>query len=95
MSSFSPPACRGVGYCWASTGVASMPIPAAPVVFHGVSCRWLPLGGSATFLAPVASPAPAMELFCWVCGIFGAPLGFLPRAMLSLRGLRFAQLTLP
>ena len=38
-----------------------MPLPAAPAVFHGVSCRRLPLGGYATFLAPVACPAPAVE----------------------------------
>ena len=70
-------------------------LPAAPAIFRGVSCRRLPLGGSATFLAPVARPAPAVELCCWVCGVFGAPLGFLPCAVLFLRGLRFAQLTLP
>ena len=39
-----------------------MPLPAAPAVFRGVSCRRLPLGGYATFLAPVACPAPAVEL---------------------------------
>ena len=92
MSSFSPPVRRGVGYCCASSGVAFVPLPAAPVVFHGVSCRRLPFGGSATFLAPVACPTPAVELCCGVCGVFGAPLGFLPCAMLFLRGLRLAQL---
>ena len=35
----------GVGYCCASYGVAFVPLPAAPVVFHGVSCRRLPFGG--------------------------------------------------
>ena len=40
----------------------SVPLPAAPAVFRGVSCRRLPLGGYATFLAPVACPAPAVEL---------------------------------
>ena len=69
-----------------------MPLPGAPAVFRGVSCRRLPLGGSATFLAPVACPAPAVEPCCWVGGVFGAPLGFLPCAVLFLRGLRFAQL---
>ena len=72
-----------------------MPLPAAPVVFCSVSCRRLPLGGSATFLAPVACPAPAVELCCWVCGVLGAPLGFLPGVVLFLRGLRLALLTLP
>ena len=43
-------------------GVASVPLLAAPAVFHGVSCRRLPLGGYATFLAPVACPVPAVEL---------------------------------
>ena len=94
MSSFSLPARCGVGYCCASSGVASVPLSAAPVVFCGVSCRRLPLGGSATFLAPVACPVPAVELCCWVCGVFGAPLGFLPCAVLFLWGLRFVQLTL-
>ena len=39
-----------------------MPLPAAPAVFRSVSCRRLPLGGYATFLAPVACPAPAVGL---------------------------------
>ena len=39
-----------------------MPLPAAVAVFRGVSCRRLPFGGSATFLSPVACPAPAVEL---------------------------------
>ena len=95
VSSFSPPARRGVGYCWASSGVASVPLPAAPAVFHGVSCRRLPLGGSAPFLTPVACSAPAVELCCWVCGVLGASLGFLPGVVLFLRGLRLALLTLP
>ena len=76
MSSFSPPARRGVGYCYASSGVAFVPLPAAPVVFHGVSCRRLPFGGSATFLAPVACPAPAVELCCGVCGVLVRRLVF-------------------
>ena len=74
--------------------MASVPLPEAPAVFRGVSCHRLPLGGSVTFLAPVACPAPAVELFCWVCGVFGAPLGFLPCSVLFLRGLQFAQVTL-
>ena len=53
------------------------------------------LGGSAAFLAPVACPAPVVEPCCWVGGVFGALLGFLPCAVLFLRGLQFAQLTLP
>ena len=75
--------------------MASVPLPGAPAVFHSVSCHWLPLAGSATFLAPVGWPAPAVETCCWVGGVFGAPLGFLPCAVLFLRGLRFAQLPLP
>ena len=39
-----------------------MPLPAAPAVFRSMSCRRLPLGGSATFLAPVACPTPTVEL---------------------------------
>ena len=53
------------------------------------------LRGSAPFLAPVACPAPAVEPCCWVGGVFGAPLGFLPCAVLFLWGLRFVRLTLP
>ena len=75
--------------------MASVPLPGAPAVFRGVSCRWLPLAGSATFLAPVSWPTPAVETCCWVGCVFGAPLGFLPCAVLFLRGLRFAQLPLP
>ena len=44
---------------------ASVPLPAAPAVFRGVSCRRLPLGGYAPFLAPDACPAPAVELCLW------------------------------
>ena len=47
------------------------------------ACPALPLGGYATFLAPVACPAPAVELCCWVCGVLGASLGFLPGVVLS------------
>ena len=53
-------------------------------------CRSLPLAGSATFLAPVSWPT-----CCWVGGVFGALLGSLSCAVLFLRGLQFAQLTLP
>ena len=41
---------------------ASVPLPAALAVFRGVSCRRLPVRGYAPFLAPVACPAPAVEL---------------------------------
>ena len=74
--------------------MASVPLPGAPAVFRGVSCRRLPLGGSATSLAPVACPAPVVEPCCWVGGVFGVPLGFLPCAVLFLRVLRFAQVAL-
>ena len=50
--------------------------------------------GSATFLAPVGWPTPAVEPCCWVGAVFGAPLGFLPCVGLFLRDLRFAQLPL-
>ena len=77
------------------SGVAFIALPAAPAVFRGVSCRRFPFGGSTTFLAPVACPAPAVELCCWVCGFLGVSLGFLPGVVLFLRGLRLALLTLP
>ena len=54
----------------------------------------LNLAGFVTFLAPVCWPTPAVEPCCWVGGVYGASLGSLPCAMLSLRGLQFAQLTL-
>ena len=44
---------------------ASVPLPAAPAVFRGVSCLRLPLAGYAPFLAPDACPAPAGELCLW------------------------------
>ena len=56
--------------------------------------RCLPLAGSATFLAPVCWSALAVEPCCWVGGVFDASLGFLPCAVLFLRSLQFAQLTL-
>ena len=56
--------------------------------------RCLPLAGSATFLAPVCWSTPAVEPCCWVGGVFVASLGFLPCAVLFLRGLQLAQLTL-
>ena len=46
-------------------GFASVPLPAAPAVFRGVSCCRFPFGGYATFLAPYACPAPAVELCLW------------------------------
>ena len=57
--------------------------------------RSLPFAGSTTFLALVSWPPPAVEPGCWVGGVFGALLGSLPCAVLLLRGLQFAQLTLP
>ena len=75
--------------------MASVPLPGAPAVFRGVSFRWLPFAGSATFLALVRWPTPAVETCCWVGGVFGTPLGFRPCAVLFLQGLRFAQLPLP
>ena len=70
-----------------------MPLLGAHAVFHGISCRSLPLAGSATFLAPSCWPIPAVEPCCWV-GVFGASLGLLPRAVLFLRGLQFALVPL-
>ena len=74
------------------SGVASVTLPATPAVFRGVSCRRLPFGGYVTFLAPVACPASAVELCCWVCGVLGVSLGFLPGVVLFLRDLRLALL---
>ena len=48
-----------------SLGFDSVPLPATPAVFSGVSCSRLPLGCYATFLAPDACPAPAVELCLW------------------------------
>ena len=61
------------------TGVASVPLPTVPVVFRGVSCHRLPLEGSASFLAPVACPASAVELCllglrCLWCGAWFSSL---------------------
>ena len=62
--------------------------------FSTLCLRSLPLAGSATFLAPVCWPTPAVEPCCWVGGVFGASLGSLPCAVRFLRGLQFVQLTL-
>ena len=60
-------------------GFASVPLPAMPAVFGGVSCRGLPLGVYATFLAAVACPAPAVDLClmglrCLWCGAWFSDL---------------------
>ena len=59
-------------------GFASVPLPAAPSVFRGVSCRRLPFGGYATFLAPVACPAPAVELCLLGLQCLSGVASFLP-----------------
>ena len=41
-------------------GFSSVPLPAAPVVLHGVPYRMLPFGGYTTFLGPSACPALAL-----------------------------------
>ena len=66
----------------------------SPLGFLTLCLRSLPLAGSATFLAPVCWPTPAVEPCCWVGDVFGASLGSLPCAVLFLRGLQFAQLPL-
>ena len=70
-------------YCWFST-----------LCQHSFPFRCLPLAGSATFLATVCWSTPAVETCCWFGGVFDASLGFLPGAVLFLRDLRLAQLTL-
>ena len=50
-------------------GFASVPLHPVPAAFRGVSCRELPFGGSATFLAPYACPTPAVELCLWVFAV--------------------------
>ena len=75
-------------------GFASVPLPAAPAVFRGVSCHRLPLGGYASFLAPDPCPAPAVELFLWGLRCLWCGACFQPGAVLFLRHLRFAQVTL-
>ena len=68
---------------------ASVPLPAA---FRGVSCHRFPYRGSATFLAPVACPAPAVEicllgLRCLSCGArFSTLCPALPLKPAVLRG---------
>ena len=61
---------------------------------HSFPFRCLPLAGSATFLATVCWSTPVVEPCCWVGGVFDASLGFLPGAVLFLRDLQLAQLTL-
>ena len=71
------------GFCASSWGACGFPR------------RVLPLVALSGQPAPVSWPTPAVETCCWVGVVFGAPLGFLPCAVLFLRGLRFAQLPLP
>ena len=100
MSSFSPPARCGVGYCRASSGVASVPLPGAPAVFprHVLPLVTLSgshnLSGSATYLAPVSWPTPAVDFCCWVGSVLVHQLVFflvpaqLPLPQLTLSGFR-------
>ena len=73
------------GFCASSWGACG---------FSRRVLRLVTLVGSATCLAPVSWPTPAVDICCWVGDVFGALLGSLPCAMLFLRDLRFAQLTL-
>ena len=61
---------------------------------HSFPFCCLPLAGSATFLATVCWSTPTVETCCWVGNVFDASLGFLPGAVLFLRDLQLAQLTL-
>ena len=70
-------------------GFVYMPLPAEPAVFRGVSCRRLPFGGYATFLAPYACPAPAVELCLWGLRCLYCGACFPPCDVLFLRRLRF------
>ena len=76
-------------------GFASVPLPAAPSVFCGVSCRRLPFGGYATFLAPVACPAPAVELCLLGLRCLSGVARFSPLCQLFLWVLRLALRPLP
>ena len=60
---------------------------------HSFPFCCLPLAGAATFLAPVCWSTPMVVPCCWVGGVFAASLGFLPCAVLFLRGLQLAQLS--
>ena len=77
----------GLAVSWYTTWFSTLCLRSFP-------CNSLPLSGSATFLAPVCWPILAVEPCCWVGGVYGASLGSLPCAVLFLRGLQFAQLTL-
>ena len=69
--------------------MASVPLPGAPAVFRGVSCRWLPLAGSTTYLAPVSWPTTVVDICCWVGGVLVHHLVFyLVPALLTLSGFR-------
>ena len=84
VSSFSPAVCW-VGFWWASCWGWLLCLPATPAVFRGVSCRRLPLGGYATFLAPIPVLLLQWSSVCWVGGVLGVALGFPPCTMLFLR----------
>ena len=64
---------------------ASVPLHAVPAAFRGVSCRELPFGGSATFLAPYACPTPVVEICLWGFRCLSCGACFQPCAMLFLR----------
>ena len=84
------PARRGVGYWSLLLEFASVPLPAAPAVFP---LRVLPQvtlrGLRKLFWLQLPVLLLRWSYVCWVCGVFGAALGFPPCAVLFLRGLRF------
>ena len=90
VSSFSPTAGCGVGYCWATDCCLLLCLFLRHWrSFGSVSCHRLPLRGYAIFSGSVACPAPAVELCllglrCLWCGAWFSTLcgAFLP-------GLRF------
>ena len=87
VSSFSPPARLLLSH-WLE--FASVPLPAAPAVFPRRVLPQVTLRGlRKLFWLQLPDLLLRWSSVCWVCGVFGAALGFPPCAVLFFRGLRF------
>ena len=81
--------CTGQAFVGPLAGVCLYASSCGACGFHGVSCRRLPLGGYASFLAPYVCPAPAVELCLWGLWCLYCGACFPPCDVLFLWHLRF------
>ena len=68
LSSSSPPAGGGVGCCWASFGVAAVPLVLGHLRFSAACPAVATLHGFCTWLTQVGWPTPAVDVFVGLVG---------------------------